>query len=368
MTTSSPNTTEAQRAYALLTDQSLCSPPNNSGDAHEDARSPYAIRLPSSNDASAASANGVSAVSLTTMEQWYEYYAVRTPSRGYLDSRAEEAETRIRKRQAEKEKSSVGGWFRRLFFGKSNGCASDDQAVTKEGEMNHDGDTEEEETDDNDMQLHGSNGNQKICGNRYPLDIHAINHEAQSFHRFHLTSERRALVTCHDSSLISKENQIHDYSVVLPVRISIGWDDNESMAAMENRNQTQTHLCVVGYGQIAEFPSLPESSALDMEQQDHQKNHVRMEGLRHGAAKISLTSDWNELLSFTTQVDKDDPKPLYDLRHCRAASIGSDCLMISWGLGGDGSIVFYRRQEQTHKMSTKKTKHVNFEENQKSLG
>ncbi|KAL7488390.1 hypothetical protein ACHAW6_013974 [Cyclotella cf. meneghiniana] len=354
MTTPSPQTTEAQVAYALLTDQSWC--------ADDDARNPYAIRLPSSNESGAKSADGASAVSLTTMDQWYEYYAVRTPSRGYLDFRAEEAEMRMRKRRAEKGKSSGGGWLRRLFFGKSNGGASDDRAVTKDGAMNHDGDTDEDETRDNDMQVQGSDCNHKICGNRYPLDIHAINHEAQSFHRFHLTSERRALVTCHDSSFISRENQIHDYSVVLPVRISIGWDDNESMASLKNRNQTHTHLCVVGYGRIAEFPSLPESSELYMEQQDQQKNHVRMEGLRHGAAKISLTSDWNELLSFTTNVDKDDPKPLYDLRHCRAASIGSDCLMISWGLGGDGSIVFYRRQEQTHKMSSKKTKHVNFDE------
>ena len=34
--------------------------------------------------------------------------------------------------------------------------------------------------------------------------------------------------------------------------------------------------------------------------------------------------------------------PPHDLRHCRAASIGKDCLMVSWGRG-DGWIVFYRR-------------------------
>ncbi|KAL3787579.1 hypothetical protein HJC23_000067 [Cyclotella cryptica] len=365
MTPSGANTTEAQVAYALITDQSLSSPPNHSDAGEDDARSPYSIRLPSSNDASATSANGVSTVSLTTMEQWYEYYAVRTPSRGYLDFCQQESERMVQKQRMEKEKSSGGGWFRRLFFGTSSGRSDGDRAVTKEGVLNQNDDTKEDEPDDNDMQFQGGNYNHEIHGNPNPLDISVINHEAQSFHRFHLASERRASVTCNDSSLISTEHQQDGYSVVLPVRISIGWDDYEAMAAMENRHHQQTHLCVVGYGQIAEFPSLPESSDLIREEQGDQKDIVNMDRVSHGASKISLTSDWDELLSFTTQIDKDDPKPLYDLRHCRAASIGPDCLMISWGLGGDGSIVFYRRQDQTHRTSSKKTKHVNFEDKPK---
>jgi hypothetical protein len=50
--------------------------------------------------------------------------------------------------------------------------------------------------------------------------------------------------------------------MILPVRISIGWDDTESLS---NENNQQSHLCVVGYGQVAEFPSLPESSLASME-------------------------------------------------------------------------------------------------------
>jgi hypothetical protein len=73
--------------------------------------------------------------------------------------------------------------------------------------------------------------------------------------------------------------------------------------------------------------------------------------------KITLTSYHDDLLSFASNLD--EPKPLYDLRHCRAASIGFDCLMVSWGFGGDRSIVVYRRLEQAPK---KKSKSVGFDE------
>ena len=310
------NPDEAHVAYALI-DQSWGLPPSDDDD---DESSPYSICPPSSASTDPSAVNGISAVSLTTMEQWYEYYAVRTPSAGYL-TRQEEMEEKV-----EKQTKGGQGWLSRLFFGKKQEEANEKV-------------TEGEEVDEMEIQ---SEEDEPI---QLTLDTAAINHEALSFHRFHLASERRALVTTNNL----KQNEGH--SVVLPVRFSAGWDEYEATSGL---NRTQTHLCLVGYGQIAEFPSLPESSFASLQQHDDNCN-IRI-NQNINAAKISLTSDHNELLSFATKLDKDDPKPLYDLRHCRAASIGPDCLMISWGLGGDGSIVFYRRLEQ------KRMKRVGFEE------
>jgi hypothetical protein len=310
---------EARVAYALI-DQTWGLPPSNDGKS-----SPFSLRSPSNNDESAA--NGVSPVSLTTMDQWYEYFAVRTPSNGYL-ARVEEVENdRVRQQQAKKESKSRGGWFSRLF-GRS------DDKKSALGEMNE-ADEAECKSDENVPQ-------------QLKLDANAINHEARAFHRFHFASEQRALVSPNNSG----GNDEH--SVALPVRISVGWDDIESTSDVNK----QTHLCIVGYGQIAKFPSLPETSFASLEQHEHVDTDNMQTNQNTDAAKISLTSDHNELLSFVTKLDKDQPRPLYDLRHCRAASIGSDCIIVSWGLGGDGSIVFYRRIETQR---SPRNKRVGFE-------
>ena len=309
------NLDEAHVAYALI-DQSWGLPPLDDDDEY----SPYSIRPPSSAETDPSAVNGTSAVSLTTVDQWYEYYAVRTPSAGFLTRQDDEMEE-----QVEKEKKGRQGWFSRLLFGKGR----------EEGNKQ----TELEQVDETALQT------DEDMPVKLTLDTAAINHEALSFHRFHLTSERRALVTANDSK------QYQGHSVVLPIRISVGWDEHERISGLQS---TQTHLCIVGYGQIAEFPSLPESSFASLQQHPDNTNVSVNQNIN--PAKISLTSDHNELLSFTTKLDKDEPKPLYDLRHCRAASIGPDCLVISWGLGGDGSFVFYRRLKQ------KRAKRVGFEE------
>jgi hypothetical protein len=308
---------DARVAYALI-DKSWGLPLSNDGKS-----SPYSLHPPSDSDQSAV--NGVSPVSLTSMDQWYEYFAVRTPSNGYLARVEEMGNDRVRQQQAKKESKSGGGWFSRLF-----GRSDDKKSCLDE---KNEADEAECESDDNIPQ-------------QLKLDVNAINHEARAFHRFHLASEQRALV----SSNSSGEKEGH--CVIIPVRMSIGWDDIESMSG----DNKQTHLCIVGYGQIAEFPSLPETSFASLEQQVDTDNTQTKQNI--DAAKISLTSDHNELLSFVTKLDKDQPLPLYDLRHCRAASIGSDCIIILWGLGGDGSIVFYRRIEP---QKSPRDKRVGFE-------
>ena len=325
---------DVHTAYAFI-DQSYALPPSSSSD-DDVTSSPYSIRLPTSKDGPSIPNDGVSAVSITTMEQWYEYYAMRTPSAGYLIRQEEEQ----RQHQMEKQTSErrQRGWLGRLFFGKPS--------------EKDDGKSENAETDDESME---SEIDSVAPTRQLSLDVRAIHHEAQSFHRFHLVSERRAVTT---------SNELREdvgQSVVLPVRITVGLD--EYSTSKDDKSQT-THFCIVGYGQIAEFPSLPETSFASLEQQQQEDNATDVNSLHSNpnntAAKIRLTSDHADLLSFATRLDRDDPKPLYDLRHCRAASVGSDCLVISWGLGGDGSVVIYRRLE-THKKSRTKRR-VEFEE------
>lgn len=322
---------EAHTAYAFI-DQSYALPPSSSSD--DVTPSPYSIRPPTSKDGPLIH-NGVSAVSITTMEQWYEYYAMRTPSAGYLNRQEEQHQRRVEEQSSERRQQR--GWLSRLFFGKSS-----EEAKRK---------MESVQTDDESVE---SEEDSTSTAQQLSLDVRAIHHEAQSFHRFHLVSERRAVTT---SNYLRDKDVGH--SVVLPIRITVGLDENST--SEDNTSQTK-HFCIVGYGQIAEFPSLPETSSASLEQQadnDTDMNSINTNP-NINAAKIRLTSDHADLLSFATQLDKDDPKPLYDLRHCRAASIGSDCLVISWGLGGDGSVVLYRRLEKQKKSRTKNR--VEFEE------
>ncbi len=57
---------------------------------------------------------------------------------------------------------------------------------------------------------------------------------------------------------------------------------------------------------------------------------------------MSLISGYRHLLSVAEQRKHNADVTPHDLRHCRAASVGRDCLEVSWGRG-DGWVMFYRR-------------------------
>eukprot|EP00970_Alexandrium_tamarense_P018266 scaffold13325_cov287-Alexandrium_tamarense.AAC.10 len=297
--------------------------------------STYSIALPSSTPAASSPKSNThvkanSSVSLTAADQWYEYYAVRNPSRGFLERREEEARVEYEREQSKLEQSKVanssgGGWFRRLFLGKSS-----DRVVNTEYDANDTSYDSESLLDEHKSQFQ-VNYNDGMCGTSSPLDNHAIINEAQSFHRFHLVSERRAIVL---------SNKDDSWNVVLPVRMSIGWDDDERISRKDS------YLCVVGYGQIAKFPSLPSGSDVEA----------------RSGAQVKLTSDWQDLLSSTTQQTGNSLKPLFDLRHCRAASIGPDCLVVSWGIGGEGWVVFYRRTNPAQNKKGANRRRAHFEQ------
>jgi hypothetical protein len=138
------------------------------------------------------------------------------------------------------------------------------------------------------------------------LDESVLPRESTSFHRFHLASERRAL-------------SISD-AIVLPVRPLVG-------------SSTAVTHCIVGYGQIAEFCTTIMVDECNSDANDDGN-------ACNNATHISLTSDWQSMTIMSTPTTDLSTPPLRDLRHARAASIGPDCLAVSWGVtqfrGGDG--------------------------------
>ncbi len=266
-------------------------------------------------------------VELTTLEQWYEYYAERYPSRGFLERQQQlrqlENEKQRRNKLLDQEKrKQQGGWLRRLFFGANSDAGSDVMSTIKhdenQGSSSNDNDYDSE--NESSQSGHNTHDDDGMCGTSSSLDTNAITKEALAFHRFHLVSERRAL--CKKYLHGHNNNEWH---VVLPIRNCVGWDDG-SNNAIENVNRP--YYCIVGYGKIAEFPALPTSSSSDPEQIN--------------GAKVTLTSDRDALCQFVKDKRYDT---LSDLRHTRAALIGYDCLAVSWGRG-DGFVVVYRRVQQ----------------------
>ena len=80
-------TVDAKAAYALVNaDAIIKMASSSSGDEGIDFASKYSIPLNSTSSKSSArdSTADVDTVELTSLEQWYEFYAVRYPSRGYL--------------------------------------------------------------------------------------------------------------------------------------------------------------------------------------------------------------------------------------------------------------------------------------------
>ena len=267
-------------------------------------------------------------VELTTLEQWYEYYAERYPSRGFLERQQQlrqlENEKQRRNKLLDQERrKQQGGWLRRLFFGASNGGGSDVMSTIKhdenQGSSSNDNDYDSE--NESNQSINDTHDDDGMCGTSSSLDTNAIAKEALALHRFHLVSERRAL--CKKYLHGHNNNEWH---VVLPIRNCVGWDDG-SNNAIDNINRP--YYCIVGYGKIAEFPALPTSSSSSDPEQIN-------------GAKVTLTSDRDALCQFVKDKRYDT---LSDLRHTRAALIGYDCLAVSWGRG-DGFVVVYRRVQQ----------------------
>ncbi|KAL7442172.1 hypothetical protein ACHAXH_007297 [Discostella pseudostelligera] len=229
--------------------------------------------------------------------------------------------------------------------------------------------------------------------------------EATSLHRFHLVSERRALSLpttsspplCNtimsssspsfDASSKTMQNTTNSNSnhhnnwnnVVLPVRPCImGKRSIESSSTNATTNSTTTtitrpipHYCIVGYGQIAEFDpvssSLSSSSSLYNDndssslgqhvEQGRESNNISSPSTPCAFdSKILFTSDWQHLSNAfsspslaTSSTESRGAMPMNDPRFIRAASIGRNCLIVSWGMlreeeeEDDDEIVFYRR-------------------------
>lgn len=307
---------------------------------------------------------------MTTPCQWYEYYAKRYPSIGYLETerqkQQQEEETKRQRLALGLDLSGSGsgsgrGWFRRLwFFGRRNNGAENVEAMegneesdgigrkSSEGEhFDHvnDGYFDEEK---NPTYPSGYLGNDGMCGTASHFDHEAIPHEAFAFHRFHLASERRSLAGCRESGVIDQNgsaktcddneekgtNDPNDRNVVLPVRRGAGWESSIMIGA-----KADTHFSVVGYGMIAEFPSSAK----------HVNNRgTEINSTEESKATLTLTSDRQHLLQI---VESNEP---IDFRHARASCIGPDCLAISWGMG-DGWVVFYRRVCQQKQKNGRKT-------------
>lgn len=335
-------TVDAKAAYALV-DAGVISKMASSSN-HTDERSSddgidhlvskYSIPLysstPTKNKRGATDDDDT--VELTTLEQWYEFYAVRYPSRGYLERQEQllqlEQEKLRQNELLEREKRmQQGGWLRRFFFGGGGGGGGIDDQVTddirKQENQNNDKkysgrDDFFDDNNQDDEQSVDNNHNDGMCGTTSSLDTNAITKEALAFHRFHLVSERRALCT--------KDHRGHTnrWHVVLPIRNCVGMDDDSVESEM------RPTYCIVGYGKIAAFPPLPSSSSSPDPEQ------------LNSGAKVTLTSDRDALCQFVRDKNHDS---LSDLRHTRAALIGPDCLAVSWGRG-DGFIVMYRRVQQ----------------------
>ena len=261
----------------------------------EAARHPFSIP--------ASSETAVTDCVITSSEQWYEYYATRYPSQAFLEGevrRAEQIENDRRERLREAQRKRGHSFLFRLFLGSKK----IDDASEKDRDENHGKETDAADNGD-------WNCEHDEASSFAGLDLGAITDEARSFHRFHLVSERRALCSKNDDST---------WNVVLPVRRSVG--------SLERRGPQSVHYCIVGYGKIAEFPVLPES--------EEELSNLP-------PSKVTLTGDWHHLEGLIQS--REPQAPPYDLRHCRAATIGHNCIIVSWGRG-DGWVVIYRRIER----------------------
>jgi hypothetical protein len=293
-----------------------------------DLISKYSIQLypssPKKKTRDAADNDSEDTVELTTMDQWYDFYATRYPSRGYLERQQrslqlqQEKQTQNELLKREKRKQQ-GGFFRRLFFGGGGGEGDDNvnSAINNEDNQDKNGDAGDDyffdESENKDLLKNTQDD--EMCGTTSSLDQNAITKEALALHRFHLVSERRAMCA-------KDPRRLNKWHVVLPIRNCVGYDDNKD----STENMKKINYCIVGYGKIAEFPALPSPS--DPEQLN--------------GAKVALTSDRTALCQFIKDKKYDS---LSDLRHTRAALIGPDCLVVSWGRG-DGLVVVYRRVQQ----------------------
>ena len=318
----------AKAAYALV-DASVIA--QMSGDDDILSAINYSIPLGSSSQKTASRgptpAIEDNTVQLTTLAQWYNFYAARYPSRGYLEQQdyllqLEQEEERQNEIMDREKRKRQGGWLRRLFFGSGDGNNDEVTEHSEKRDQHNEHDSihadsiHENYGEDN---IHtDSNHDDGLCGTTSSIDTDAITREAVSFHRFHLVSERRALC--------AKDTRTHNnqWHVAIPIRNSAGVDSFDN----DDESRQRSTYCIVGYGKIAEFPSLP--------------SPVNNGQLLNGEAKVTLTSDRAALCQF---VDEKSHDSLNDLRHTRAALIGPDCLAVSWGRA-DGFIVIYRRAQQ----------------------
>lgn len=301
-------------------------------------------QYPSSSSTTVVSLPCSSRGATSLVEQWYYHYAKIYPSTNYLE-RQRRVSCPAEKKALSSSREAAGGggvgWFRRLIYWKSGTSiltsSSTSQpsgreaaAIGTDGDK-CEGDDDDDEEDDIEFGNDDSwdkTASSSISSQIVILDESVVPREATSFHRFHLASERRAL-------------SFSD-AIVLPVRPLVGLS-----AAV-------TH-CIVGYGQIAEFCTTTTDDECKSDHDDDDDEEEDDDGnLCNDAARLSLTSDWQSMAIMSTPTTNLSTTPLRDLRHARAASIGPDCLAVSWGRrivvdtnvdhnDNIGRIVFYRR-------------------------
>jgi hypothetical protein len=330
------------------------------------------------------------------VSQWYDHYAHLYPSPQYMKRRQHQQQRQrhrlLQQQQLHeqekimREKSTNRGGLLRLpsfIFGKWMGGGRSSSATTasvqhleeeKDGvildEKDEDDDEDEEvDTYYNHSIIHATrhNHNQLLF-----FDEIIPPREATSFHRFHLVSERRALSI--PSALLSQifgtntiafdansdtnqdttnsnNSSINSWNnIVIPVRPCIM--DTRTIAS---NNDATPHYCIVGYGQIAEFDPTTSASG-QYDGQVRENNHSFSSPCAYNS-NILFTSDWQSLsnnnmsssLSSSPSSESNSKMPQHDPRHVRAASIGRNCLIVSWGILREvdndtvDEIVFYRK-------------------------
>lgn len=303
-----------------------------------------------------------------------------------------------------------GGGILRLpsFIGRWMGVRNSASTTTSNAVPNYNLDTEKDGEVVNDE--HDNDDDDDDTGNSHPYRTSSIQTknkhifdeiippmEATSLHRFHLVSERRALslptttssspplcktiLPSSSPSFIANDESSHDSNssninhhnngwnnVVLPVRPCImGTRAMASCSANDTTTSTNTtsrsipHYCIVGYGQIAEFdPSINDSSSSGQWDEPREESSSISSPSSPCAlfdSKILFTSDWQHLsnssssssssVATPSSESRGAATPMNDPRYIRAASIGRNCLIVSWGIlreeEEEDGIVFYRK-------------------------
>jgi hypothetical protein len=192
----------------------------------------------------------------------------------------------------ERPKKQKRGFFSLLFGGgsKETGNDDDDKEHANNNNTNDQSSSLSSQVDkepliyiEPDMEQEDNH----LCGTTASLDVACIPEEAYSVARFHLTSTRTRR---------EQPNAVR----------GLGSEASGTAAG-------ETLLIVVGLGRIAEF--------------------------HNSSSSIQYTSDRDDLYDFCNS-----KATTFHVEHVRAASLGPNCLAISWGFG-DGIVVVYRRLE-----------------------